>query len=209
MHVPANRHSFWQSGAAGFSRGQHGISSGIVDIAEGAVATRPLTGVVNGPAISPTIARIASSLRTQVPISIDHRMSQARGVGKEASCAATREISNVEKSQTPYGFFLPLPRRMSAACGHRDEGDFKKFSFADEALVECAQRGVPVKCRRQCGPIEGASHAASPTGEVAVAFVFATVRVERRQPRRVRRHSGRQGLVGKRMAAWKRGSGSN
>lgn len=66
MHIAINGQVFWQSGTAGASSGQHGISSGIaaIDIAEAAAIVTPLTGVVNGPTTSPTIAKIGSRLRS-------------------------------------------------------------------------------------------------------------------------------------------------
>lgn len=69
MQVAINGQLFWQSGTAGFSCGQHGMSSGIpdIDISEAAAITAPFTDAVNGPAIRPTIARIGSNLRSQTP----------------------------------------------------------------------------------------------------------------------------------------------
>lgn len=69
IQVAINGQDFWQSGTTGFSCGQQGISSGIdaMDISEAAATTAPLTDAVNGPAISPTIARIGSNLRSQMP----------------------------------------------------------------------------------------------------------------------------------------------
>jgi len=79
MHVAINGQAFWQSGTAGFSCGQQGMSSGIpdMDISEAAAIAAPFTGAVNGPAMSPTIARIGSSLRSQMPTFMGRKMSQA------------------------------------------------------------------------------------------------------------------------------------
>lgn len=63
MHIAINGQVFRQSGTAGASSGQHGMSSGIANITETAAVMCPLTGAVSGPATSPKIARIASSLR--------------------------------------------------------------------------------------------------------------------------------------------------
>ena len=76
MHNAINGQVFWQSGTAGLS-GQHGISSGIadMDISEAAAIAGPLTGAVNGPAMSPTIARIGSNLRSQGATFMQRNMS--------------------------------------------------------------------------------------------------------------------------------------
>lgn len=86
MQVTTNGQDFWQSGTTGFSCGQQGISSSIdaMDISEVATTAAPLTGAVNGPAISPTIARIGSNLRSQMTILMigkchRHRVPGRRG----------------------------------------------------------------------------------------------------------------------------------
>lgn len=60
MHIAINGQDFCQSGTAGFSSGQHGMSSGIAAMVAAAIAG-PLTEAVNGPLTSPTIARIVRS----------------------------------------------------------------------------------------------------------------------------------------------------
>ncbi|MET3354219.1 hypothetical protein V5F34_16745 [Xanthobacter autotrophicus] len=77
MHNAINGQVFWQSGTAGVSSGQHGMSPAIsgMDIAEVAAVAAPLTGAVNGPAMSPTIARIASSLWSQMATFMQRNMS--------------------------------------------------------------------------------------------------------------------------------------
>jgi len=77
MHNAINGQVFWQSGAAGVSCGQHGMSSAIsgMDISTAAAMAAPFTGAVNGPATSPTIARIGSSLRSQVATFMQRNMS--------------------------------------------------------------------------------------------------------------------------------------
>lgn len=79
IHIAINGQVFWQSGTAGASSGQHGMLSGIavIDIVEATAIATPLTGVVNGPTMSPTIARIGSRLRSQVLTFIGWNMSQA------------------------------------------------------------------------------------------------------------------------------------
>lgn len=66
-HVAINGQVFAQSGTADCSCGQHGMSAAIsgIDMLEVAVIAAPSTGAVNGPATSPTIARIGSSRRSQ------------------------------------------------------------------------------------------------------------------------------------------------
>ncbi|WP_394040349.1 hypothetical protein [Xanthobacter autotrophicus] len=77
MHNAINGQVFWQLGTAGVSSGQHGMSPAIsgMDIAEAAAIAAPLTGAVNGPAMSPTIARIASSLWSQAAMFMQCNMS--------------------------------------------------------------------------------------------------------------------------------------
>lgn len=45
-----------------------------MDISEAAAIAALVTGAVNGPATSPTIARIGSSLRSQMPTFMDRTM---------------------------------------------------------------------------------------------------------------------------------------
>lgn len=68
MHVAIKGQLFWQSGMAGVPSGQHGMSSTIsppviADMETSAIAATvsAFTGAVNGPAMSPMIARIGSS----------------------------------------------------------------------------------------------------------------------------------------------------
>ena len=68
IHVVVNVQVFWQSGTAGFSVGQHGMPSGISDIVDAAAIIGTLIVVTNGLAMSPTIARIGSALRSHTPI---------------------------------------------------------------------------------------------------------------------------------------------
>mgnify|MGYP000588182729 CR=1 FL=1 len=84
MHVAINGQVFWQSGTAGLSCGQHGMLAGISDIAQEAAIAAPFTGGVNGPATSPTIARIGSSLQSQTPTFMGFMMSHRVGDGKPA-----------------------------------------------------------------------------------------------------------------------------
>jgi len=84
MHVAISGQGFGQSGTAGASGGQHGMWSGIAEMAAGAIAA-PLTGVVIGPATSPRIATIRSSPRNQALIFMRRNMSQMRCTGKERS----------------------------------------------------------------------------------------------------------------------------
>ncbi len=67
MHVVVNGQAFWQSGTVGFSGGQHGMPSGISDIVAAAAIIDTLIVVTNGPAISPTIVRIGSTVRSHTP----------------------------------------------------------------------------------------------------------------------------------------------
>jgi len=81
-HIAISGQVFWQSKTAGFSWGQHGMPSGIasmdIDTSETAAAIAgPVTALVNGPAMSPTTARIGSSLRSQMLIFMACNMSQA------------------------------------------------------------------------------------------------------------------------------------
>ncbi len=73
IHVVVNGQAFWQSGMVGFSGGQHGMSSGIPDIVDAAAIIDTLI-VTNGPAISPTIARIGSTVRSHTPTFISWTM---------------------------------------------------------------------------------------------------------------------------------------
>lgn len=84
MQVAINGQLFWQSGIAGFSCGQHGMSSGTpdMDISEAAATAAPLTDAVNGPAISPTIARIGSNLRSQMPTLMIGKWHRLRVLGR-------------------------------------------------------------------------------------------------------------------------------
>lgn len=90
MHVAISGQLFWQSGMAGVPSGQHGMSSAISPPAAIAdmetsfiVATvSAFTGAVNGPAMSPMIARIGSSLRSQVTTNMEAKMSQTPHSGK-------------------------------------------------------------------------------------------------------------------------------
>ncbi len=77
MHNAINGQVFWQSGIAGVSCGQHGMSSAIsgMDISTAAAMAAPFTGAVNDPATSPTIARIGSSLWSQVATFMQRNMS--------------------------------------------------------------------------------------------------------------------------------------
>jgi hypothetical protein len=66
--------SFWQSGSTGFSSGQHGMSPAMassvidIDIAAGDGSIGPTAAdAANGPAVSPTITRIASRRRRRDP----------------------------------------------------------------------------------------------------------------------------------------------
>lgn len=81
MHVAINGQVFWQSGTAGFSCGQHGILAGISAIFATAIAV-PLTEAVNSPTTSPTIARIGSSLRSQMLTIVNERMPHPRRSGE-------------------------------------------------------------------------------------------------------------------------------
>ncbi|MFG1260945.1 hypothetical protein V5F79_27005 [Xanthobacter flavus] len=76
-HNAINGQVFWQSGTAGFSSRQHGMSPAIsgIDIVEATAIVAPFTGAVNGPATSPTIARIGSSLRSQAATFMQRNMS--------------------------------------------------------------------------------------------------------------------------------------
>lgn len=76
MQAAIRGQSFGQSGTAGFSSGQQGMSSGIADRAAAAIAT-PSIGTVKGPATSPTIARIGSSLRSQALTFMGKEVPQA------------------------------------------------------------------------------------------------------------------------------------
>ena len=67
IHAVVSVQAFWQSGAAGFSGGQHGMPSGISDIVDAAAIIGTLIVVTNGPATSPTIARIGSTVRSHTP----------------------------------------------------------------------------------------------------------------------------------------------
>jgi len=67
-HVMVNGQAFWQSGAVGFSGGQHGIPSGMSAIVDAAAIVGALIVVTTGPIIRPTIARIGSALRSHTPI---------------------------------------------------------------------------------------------------------------------------------------------
>lgn len=68
---------FGQSGTLGASDEQHGMSSDISDVIVAVAISVPSTAVVNGPATSPTTARIGSSLRSQVLTVMIKRMSQS------------------------------------------------------------------------------------------------------------------------------------
>lgn len=91
MQVVINGQLFWQSGTAGMSCGQHGISSGIAAMVAAAMAA-PSTGAVNGPTTSPTIARIGSSLRNQALSFMGVRMPQAQCLGKTAGRHRCRRL---------------------------------------------------------------------------------------------------------------------
>ena len=86
---------FGQSGTAGASDGQHGMSSGISDVIMAAAIALPSTAAVNGPATSPTIARIGSSLRSQVLTVMIQRMSQAQASGKAAGKTVVGPLGNI------------------------------------------------------------------------------------------------------------------
>lgn len=92
MHIAINGQVFWQSGTARFSSGQHDISSGIaaMDMSESAAIAGPPTGMVNGPATSPMIARIGNSLRSQMRAFMTRKMSQLEHTGKWSAVCVCR-----------------------------------------------------------------------------------------------------------------------
>jgi hypothetical protein len=53
-----------------------------MDISEAAATIAPLTDAVNGPAISPTIARIGSNLRSQMPTLMIGKWHRLRVLGR-------------------------------------------------------------------------------------------------------------------------------
>lgn len=68
MQTAINAQVIWQSWTDGGSDGEHGMPSIISDIGAAAAIAAPFTGAVIGPRMSPTIARIGSTLRNQVSV---------------------------------------------------------------------------------------------------------------------------------------------
>lgn len=96
IQVAINGQDFWQSRTTGFSCGQHGMSSGIpdMDISEAAAITAPFTDAVNGPAISPTIARIGSNLRSQMPTLMVRKCHKFHVLGRRGKWPFREESRN-------------------------------------------------------------------------------------------------------------------
>jgi len=67
IHVIVNGQAFWQSGAEGFSDGQHGIPPDKSAIVDEAAIVGTLIVLTNGPTMRPTTARIGSALRSHAP----------------------------------------------------------------------------------------------------------------------------------------------
>jgi hypothetical protein len=71
--------------------------------------------------------------------------------------------------------------------GASDESDFVGFASGDEALVERHELGVPAEGAWQGCRVDAFSQAGSPACDVAFAFTFAAVAIERSKARQSRR----------------------
>ena len=92
-HLAAHRaisgQVFWQSGAAGPSCAQHGMSSDMVDMAAAAAIAPPFTGATSGPSRSPTIARNGSKPLSHEIGFMRAKLAQARAKGKRRAALDT------------------------------------------------------------------------------------------------------------------------